>query len=310
MSSGRMHERGAIHLVTNRTEEGRFLMKPTDAVVEIIQYWFARALTLHGSGIEVYAFVFMSNHFHILLRDTRGQLAQFMGYFQSNAAREINELLDRKGAHFWARHYHDEIIEGPRTLWSKFLYVLCNPVKSGLVMRAVQWGGWSAARMALRGEGFSITRLDRTRYHNASRGKQKPAKSDFEGTYGFELTPLPMLAQLEGNKRCEETRKVLASAERHYRGRWKSHRPLGMQAVMEQRWSTRAAEPEPRPRRRFACDDPARERELLETYRRFIGAYKEVFSGFRRSARLRRAFHGEWPAGSYPPGCWQPVQAA
>ena len=63
---------------------------PTKRITDIIQCWFARALCLYGKGIEISAFVFLSNHWHILCRDTKGTLAAFMWYFQGNVARAIN----------------------------------------------------------------------------------------------------------------------------------------------------------------------------------------------------------------------------
>jgi len=208
MSSGRMHESGTIHLVTNRCEQGQFLMLPKKEIVEIIQYWFARAMEKYGSGLEIFAFIILSNHFHLLLRDTGGQLAQFMCYFQGNVAKEINLALGRKGAHFWQGHYDDQIIEGERTLWNKYFYVLANAVKSSLVYRAVEWKGWSSLSMLLSGKSFSISRLNRTKYHNASRGKTKPSKKDFIETFSFDLAPLPMIEDLTPKEQRRNIRQV------------------------------------------------------------------------------------------------------
>ena len=36
MGSYRMHEKGAIHLLTNRCEEGRFFLLPRKEIVEIV----------------------------------------------------------------------------------------------------------------------------------------------------------------------------------------------------------------------------------------------------------------------------------
>ena len=49
MSSGRMHLRNDIHLVTNRCFQERFFMLPNDEINFIIGYWFARALELYGA---------------------------------------------------------------------------------------------------------------------------------------------------------------------------------------------------------------------------------------------------------------------
>jgi REP element-mobilizing transposase RayT len=88
-----MHLPGEIHLVTNRCEEGRFFLLPTQTVNVLIRYWLARAKVEVGDAIDIFAFCFSVNHFHLLLRDNGGGLAKFMGYFQGNLARAINEHL-------------------------------------------------------------------------------------------------------------------------------------------------------------------------------------------------------------------------
>ena len=62
MSCHRMHLPGDVHLVTNRCLQGRLLMLPNEDINFIIGYWFARALEKFGQGIEVFAFVFLGNH--------------------------------------------------------------------------------------------------------------------------------------------------------------------------------------------------------------------------------------------------------
>jgi len=99
MASGRMHKPGDIHMVTNRCEEGRFFLKPTKEVLDLIAYWFAKAKERYGCGLEIYAFCFLCNHFHLLCRDTTG----------------------REQAHFWQGRYDDQIIKGERTFWKKYL---------------------------------------------------------------------------------------------------------------------------------------------------------------------------------------------
>ena len=89
-------------------------------------------MCLFGEGIEVYAFVFLSNHFHILVRDTKGTFAAFMWYFQGNVARAINRELERKGG-FWSREYDDVIVTGDEEFLDRYAYTVGNAVKAGLV---------------------------------------------------------------------------------------------------------------------------------------------------------------------------------
>ena len=70
---------------------------PSEKITNLIQRWFSRALCLYGQGLEIYAFIFLSNHVHILSNDTQGRLTAFMWDFQSNLAKAINRELGRKG---------------------------------------------------------------------------------------------------------------------------------------------------------------------------------------------------------------------
>ena len=104
MAQNRMHFKDTVHFITNRCEHEMFLMLPNETITRIIQGWFARALCLFGDGLEIYAFIFLSNHFHLICNDTKGTLAAFICYFQGNVAKAINRELGRSGR-FWSREY-------------------------------------------------------------------------------------------------------------------------------------------------------------------------------------------------------------
>jgi hypothetical protein len=82
---------GALVEVTIRTIQGRLLLRPSPAVNDIVAGVLGH--TQRRYPTEVCAFAFLSNHAHLLLRvDHAKQLADFMGYFNSNLAREIVRL--------------------------------------------------------------------------------------------------------------------------------------------------------------------------------------------------------------------------
>jgi REP element-mobilizing transposase RayT len=303
MSSGRMHYWGDIHMVTNRCEEGRFFMKPTREVVDIIRYWFGRSMAQHGAGLEVYAFCFMSNHFHVLCRDTGGQLAKFMGYFQGNVARALNGHLGRGPAHFWQGHYHDQIVDGPRMFWQKYLYVTTNPVKSGLVNKAAEWKGFCSFKASLSGKRIYAHGVDQTRLHHASRGKKKPNPGDFVERFEFELAIPPGFEEMSQPVRAREIGRMVRKAEK-FRAAQRGNRPaLGMDRVLRMSSQHRPKAPPRLPHRRFACDSKQREHERLEEYRQFIAAYKNTYAQFRSASLRGFVFRGQWPRGSFPPSC-------
>ena len=134
----RLHRHNEIYFVTNRCEQERFFMLPKPKINRLIGAWLAKALRDHGDGIELYAFVFLSNHFHLLLRDTKGRLAEFMWYLQLNLARAVNRHLGRRG-HFFSREYDAVPVLTDADLEERYAYIVTNAVKAGLVEKAEDW---------------------------------------------------------------------------------------------------------------------------------------------------------------------------
>ena len=124
---------------------------PTKRITDIIQCWFARALCLYGKGIEISAFVFLSNHWHILCRDTKGTLAAF----------------------------DDVEVDGDNEFIDRYAYTMGNAVKAGLVEKSDEWPGWSSLEGALSDGKYCFEMLNKTKLHNATRRGQKvnPSKS-------------------------------------------------------------------------------------------------------------------------------------
>jgi REP element-mobilizing transposase RayT len=309
MSCKRMHLPGDIHLVTNRCFQGRLLMLPNKKINFIIGYWFARALKKYGQGLKIYAFVFLSNHLHILLRDTQGSLAAFMCYFESNVARAVNEARGRKGA-FWENHYDDKIIDGEGEFLKKYTYVTCNAVKAGLVNRAEEWIGWCSTEHALNGKPYCFTAINRNQYNKASRNrKKKPDPKLYEETYTFCLEPLLGLENMSIEEQADYLRPLIAAQEADFRELRGNKPPLGIDAIQRQNPFDRPCTSAKKPKRRFACESKEKLNERMESLRQFIGLYATVHQQFKTNLKSSAPFHNEWPIGSYPPSRWRPCSA-
>ncbi len=89
--------------VTCRTIHGRMLLRPSKELNRRVLGVLARSARLYDVG--VCAFVFLSNHYHMLLRpkDAR-ELARFMNYLNSSLAREAGRLHGWR-ERFWGRRY-------------------------------------------------------------------------------------------------------------------------------------------------------------------------------------------------------------
>lgn len=308
MAANRMHVKNGIHFITNRCEHEMFLLLPTDVITSIIQCWFAKALALYGQGLEIYAFVFLSNHWHLLCRDTKGTLAAFMWYFQGNVARAINKELGRRGR-FWARAYDDVIVdpESEDDFWDRYAYTLCNSVKAGLVDKSEQWDGWSSVNGALSDGKYRFEMLNKTKLHNATRRGQKVDESKFMETFEFELTVPPMLEGKGEEERTAFIQELKNNAETEYRKKRENKKPLGMEKIRTQKPTDRPLNPSFGPRIKVFSKDKARRAELLDGYRTFVGGYKEIFGVYKNASNKKKRPAVEWPREGYPPSCLHPV---
>ena len=302
MAANRMHFRNTVHFITNRTEHEMLFLLPTERINELVKGWFARALNKHGKGLEVYAFIFLSNHFHLVVNDTKGTLADFMGYLQGNIAKAVNREIGRKGR-FWVREYDDVIVHGDDALIDRYAYTIGNAVKAGLVNTSAEWIGWSSFEGAMSDGKYSFEMLNRTKLHNATRRGQKVDVSKFIERWEFSLTTPPFL---EG-KTKEETKqfieRLMKSAEAEYHSRRENKPPLGVQKILQQSPMDRPKDSEFRPRIKVYCLDAKKRDEWMDGYRNFVGAYRATFDSYRKASSKGRRPLIEWPEGSYPPSC-------
>jgi REP element-mobilizing transposase RayT len=312
MSRNRMHLKNTVHFITNRTEHELFLLLPTADITEIIQGWFARAHTMFGEGLEIFAFIFLSDHFHILCNDTKGTLAAFMWYFQSNVAKAVNQAHNRRGR-FWSRKYDDVIVEGDDALLNRYAYTVCNAVKAGLVDKSDEWIGWSSLEGALSDGSYAFDMLNKTKLHNATRRGQKVDVSKFVETWRFELTVPNKLAQKSDAEKQQFIRELTATAEAEYRSLRGDKPPLGVTNILAQQPFDRPLNPSFRTSIQILCTDKTQKEEWKEAYRTFVGGYRTVYEGYKNASLNRRKKASvEWPEGSYAPSCFYPigVQAA
>lgn len=299
-----------VYFVTNRCEQERLLLLPTAAVLSLIGSWLAKSLEEHGDGIELYGFIFLSNHFHLLLKDTRGKLAEFMWYFQLNLAKSVNRLLKRRG-HFFAREYDAAPVLTEKDFDNRYAYILTNAVKAGLVARAADAPFFSSLHMALHDRTLSFEWLDKTKLHDKTRRGQKVDPAEVTKTYTLELAIPDHWKALDRSRRARRVRDLVkANEERYGKARRSEGRTvLGVRRMMAQSPFMRPRNPARSPRVKVFCQDEELAREYLETVKAVTGAYREALDGFLKAAGSGRRPLVEWPPGTYPPSSMAPVGA-
>jgi REP element-mobilizing transposase RayT len=290
-------EGGALVEVTCRTLQSRFLLRPSPIVNNIVVGVLGRAQRKYPIRVCTYAFV--SNHLHIILEvDDALQLAQFMGYVNSNLARKIGRLLNWRDK-FWSRRYQAIVISSEAAAQIERLkYVLAHGVKEGLVERVTDWPGVHCAQALMTGETVEGYWFDGTQEYAARRRGEDFDRMRFATLETLTLSPLPCWKHLPEEKQRELAASLVAEIESEAAARRQrtGSQVLGASAVRGQHPFDRPAKPKKSPAPLFHAASKAVRRELYGMYRWFAVAFREASEKLRAGDRTV-----SFPSGSFPP---------
>ncbi len=121
----RVQFEGAIYHVTSRGNERREIFR-TDRDRERFLEILAENVAAHH--IRLYAYVLMSNHFHLLIETPRANLCAFMQQFNGAYTTWFNCKHNRSG-HLYGGRYKAKLVEGDEYLLCLTRYLHLNPVK-------------------------------------------------------------------------------------------------------------------------------------------------------------------------------------
>lgn len=86
----------------------------------------------YAYGVQIHAFVLMSNHFHMLISAPNGNLSDFMCFLLREVSRGIQHQSDRINQTF-AERFRRTLITTDRQLRAAYKYVYQNPVRARIV---------------------------------------------------------------------------------------------------------------------------------------------------------------------------------
>ncbi len=137
---------------------------------------YTLAVTARRHGIQLIAAAFQANHYHLLLRDPRGELDAFTHDFDQLVARALNAHYGR-GEAFWVPGGpEDHEIHDAQTCLEQLVYLFLNCVKDGMVERPERWPGFQTLPRHM-----GTFREDVERPEAAFFGGRRPA--DWQPTY-------------------------------------------------------------------------------------------------------------------------------
>jgi len=96
-------------------------------------------------GMEVFAYVLMDNHYHLLLRTQQANLSRGMQWLGVTYTRQFNLKYKRSG-HLFQGRFKCFLIENDAYLMQLSYYMHRNPVRAGIVKRLVdyRWSSYAA----------------------------------------------------------------------------------------------------------------------------------------------------------------------
>lgn len=282
-----------IYFLTRRTTQRQFLLRPDKETNRIFEYCLAEAAARFDIGIV--AWLMMSNHYHAVVHDRRGQLPKFMEHFHKMVAKALNEHRERR-ENLWSSEEASAIyLPTPEDVFEKVVYTLTNPIADDLVERVAHWPG-SNSFDQLR----APTTVERARPASffAASGRM-PSNAALRAVF-------PALARGRDTE-AEWTARVrgaVITRERELRNvrTREKRRVFGREAVLAM--SPFAVPNKAEPLRRaklpcIACGDPERRRVELERLELFLSMYRQARLQFVAGRRETR-----FPAGTYRLRTW------
>jgi REP element-mobilizing transposase RayT len=283
--------------VTNRTIQGRYLLRPGPSLNDIFLGVLGRTQRRHEMAIA--AVSVLSNHFHLLLVvDDAQEVAGFMRDLQSKVAREVNRLTGWRGPVFESRYDMTVVTDEEAAQIERLKYVLANGVKENLVERVCQWPGVHSAEALVHGKTLEGHWIDRTREYAARNQGKKLSRETFVFAESVVLSPIPCWAHLPADRYRERMKNLVEEVDgeaARARQRLGAH-VLGVKAILAQ-------DPQSRPTSIARSPAPLVHAATKAARKMFYEIYAEFVSAFRAAAEILR--QGRWdapfPVGSFPP---------
>ena len=180
------------YLITTRTSGSRLWFLKNPQLEERVLGCLARYQEIYGA--EIFAFILMGNHYHLIARFPRRNRALFMRDFNSSVARLVGRYVKSHGRRsVWARRYSYQILACPEDVRHWFFYVALNPVSAGIVENIANYPTYNSFVDAVAGNSRIYRWIDWSAFLQQKRHKKQIREEDFVKEYELRFSKLPGL---------------------------------------------------------------------------------------------------------------------
>ncbi len=138
----RIEYEGAFYHVLSRGNEQKEIFrndKDRSLFIELLGEMSARF------SVDLFAYVLMGNHYHLLLRTNRPNVSKSMQWLGVTYTRRFN-IRHRRSGHLFQGRFKSFLIENDKYLLVLSCYIHRNPLRAGIVRRLVDYQ-WSSYRI-------------------------------------------------------------------------------------------------------------------------------------------------------------------
>ena len=247
-------------------------------------------------NVEIFAFIIMGNHYHLIARFPNCNKSHFMRDLNASFARLTKKYTDFPGGTLWHSRYREQTLPNFEDVKHMFYYCALNPVYSGLVNDVETYPGYNSFS-DINQNIKSYKYFNAFKYSQAKQNSKSVQKKDFYTDYSLTFTRLPGYEHLSQKEYKEEILKGYASALEEARKN-KSFPPLN--AIVNTKPGSAPKHSKQNERYSFRplviCKCKETKKKWLETYFNIVESFKEAVK------KLKQGFLTyQFPTGTYKP---------
>jgi REP element-mobilizing transposase RayT len=135
----RIEFEGAYYHILSRGNERRNIFSDNDDRVSFLE---TLGKMSDRFEVEVYAYVLMDNHYHLLLKTNKPNISKSMQWFGTTYTRQYN-IKHKRNGHLFQGRFKNFLIENDEYLMLLSCYIHRNPLRAGIVKRLADYP-WSS----------------------------------------------------------------------------------------------------------------------------------------------------------------------
>ncbi len=123
--------------------------------------------------VDIFVYVLMSNHYHLLVRTNRANLKKAMQWFGTAYTRRFNNRNSKRG-HLFQGRYKSILVQNDAYVAQLSCYIHRNPLRAGIAIRLVdyKWSSYQIYAYAKKGPDWLSTQVIWSYFKGSNKHKQ------------------------------------------------------------------------------------------------------------------------------------------